>query len=130
MGMSVKVVEISTSEQLPSTVGILTSYGSVTGVWIDRDPPQLGDYNAEFGLTDIFTYGKNMIVSPLNTYRIKMAGEEIIFTGEIEHIYEDGTVFFGLGEGSMLITTSGPLPSVGTFVELRACRLEIYDQHL
>lgn len=103
-----------------------TDFGEGKGIWCGA-PVKPGDKcAAEFELPSLFMRWVDIVPASGGEYGIRTEGNEVILTGVLENIEEDGTGYLRLGEDWIMLECLGEPMALGGFVEIRAKEIRMY----
>ncbi|WP_019913777.1 hypothetical protein [Paenibacillus sp. HW567] len=103
-----------------------TDFGEGKGIWCGT-PVKPGDQcTAEFELPALLMRWVDIVPVSGGGYGIRTEGNDVILTGVLENIEEDGTGCLRLGEDSIMLECLGEPMALGGFVEIRAKEIRMY----
>lgn len=105
--------------------------GEGKGIWCGSGPVQPGEiHEAEFELPALFMRWVDIVPAAAGGSGIRLAGQQVILTGILENIEEDGTGYLRLGNDLIMFECLGEPMALGGCVEIRARELMIYPLNL
>lgn len=119
--MKAKIVKRITEQD----VIVTTKYGNIKASWEGIIPPNETVLNVDVRLNDSFEWGKNIILSQEEKYRIKYE-DGIYINGKLELINHGYTVI-RLGDSIITTKTKGNSPEVGKYIRLKARNILLFD---
>lgn len=107
-----------------------TEYGEGKGIW-NGGPAVPGTvHEVEFELTALFMRWVDIVPASHSEYSIKLDRDEIILTGVLENLEEDGTGYLRLAGDLIMFECLGEPMALGGYVEIRSRELAIYPVFL
>jgi len=108
-------------------VRFATEYGEGFGIWNgNKRPVEKDAYNIELDITDTLKWGKDVVLSKNNGFKIAVTESAIILTGKVEKLYSDGMVDFRLGTSLIQLELEGKGIPIGKFVDVKTNDIEVY----
>jgi hypothetical protein len=109
-------------ENNPPKVEISCSAGAARALWKGRRAPQLGfTYDVELDLDVILKAGQTYHRVDNGVPGLSEEGDDVLLTGVIESIDEDGMVFFRLNESCLIMVESDAADTdKGHWIQIRA----------
>lgn len=110
----------------PGEVYFTAECGEGRGIWAGRPVKPGEEHEAEFELPALFMRWVDLVPAGGEEYSIRLEGDELILTGVLENIEEDGTGYLRLGPELIMFECLGEPMALGGYVELRTRQLGIY----
>ncbi|AIQ44899.1 hypothetical protein R70723_02505 [Paenibacillus sp. FSL R7-0273] len=105
--------------------------GEGKGIWCGGTPALPGEgHEAEFELPALLMRWVDIVPAAGDSCGIRMDGEQLVLTGTLENIEEDGTACLRLGADLIMFECLGEPMALGGLVELRTRELMIYPVNL
>ncbi|MDF9843361.1 MULTISPECIES: hypothetical protein [unclassified Paenibacillus] len=105
--------------------------GEGKGIWCGSTPILYGEaQEVEFELPALLMRWVDIIPAAAGGNAVRMDGEQVLLTGILENIEEDGTGYLRLGEELIMFECLGEPMALGGCVEIRTRELMIYPVNL
>lgn len=105
--------------------------GEGKGIWCGSTPVLPGEaLEVEFELPALFMRWVDIVPAAPGGNAIRVDGEQILLTGILENIEEDGTGYLRLRDGLIMFECLGEPMALGGCVEIRTRELMIYPVNL
>ncbi|HZI15669.1 MAG TPA: hypothetical protein VE153_35205 [Myxococcus sp.] len=123
--MQVQVVRVEQGEA-GLRAALKTSGGIIWAYW-RGDPPTRGQFtDVELAVTRVVSWGQEL--EPLTEGAGRAALE--VLHGTLERIDADGSAELRVGGATLIVSTQGTPPPVGTKVRLSGCEITAYPSYL
>lgn len=124
--MKINIKEIK-SELSRNIVVFSTEFGSAKAIWQGDTPRPNLEYFVEMEISNILTWGRDIIRVDECSYSVGMEGDVLYFIGYIESIDDDGYTVIRLGDSIIAIEVDGnPFPQ-GVFVKVLANEVSLFN---
>lgn len=101
-------------------VYFITEYGEGKGIWCGNGITIGEEYQVELELARLLMRWVDVLPAASSEYSVSLEKDQVVFTGRLDNIEEDGTAFLRLGDGLVMFECLGEPMPLGAFVEVRA----------
>ncbi len=101
--------------------------GSGKALWYGDSPVVNNEYHVEIEIHDNLLWGNNILSSLSRKYNIESVNDDLILTGKIESIDNDGYTVIRLDESIVCIEAIGKPFPLGAFVDVYTKDVELFN---
>lgn len=125
--MKIKIVDIEKKEG-KTIVTYESEYGSANAFWEGDSPQREKEYFVEIEVSGVLGWGDDIYQSEVEKTGIgEIIDTNTIFNGYLESVDEDGYTTIRIGDSILCVQTKGESCPIGTFVEIIADKVTIFD---
>jgi hypothetical protein len=110
-------------------VAFHSEFGDGKAIWNGETPLTDKEYHVEIEIRGTLLWGRDIIESPDERYKIESGTDGLNLTGKIESIDDDGYTVIRLNGSIVCVETLGVPFLSGAFVRVYASKVELFNQN-